>query len=134
MFINRLKKNWPILIPLILGFLLRLPVGAQTDQIETLPTVGIIQILYRTANLIFTILLFLALIFLVYAGILYVTASGDPEKTEKAKRTIIYALVGIVVAVTAYGAVSLFKAYLAGGGTSGGVPGGAGAPTPPPPP
>lgn len=38
---------------------------------------------------------------IVIAGLNFVTAGGDPAKVAKARSTIIYALVGLVVAVVA---------------------------------
>ena len=40
-------------------------------------------------------------IFLVYGGISYMTSSGDPSKVEKAKRIILYALIGLVIVALA---------------------------------
>lgn len=49
----------------------------------------------------------LSIIFLVYGGILYVTAAGDESRIEMAKNTIIYAVLGIFVAGVAYAATRL---------------------------
>ncbi len=38
-----------------------------------------------------------AVIFVVYGGISYTTSSGDPSKLQKAKQTILYALIGLIV-------------------------------------
>ena len=35
--------------------------------------------------------------FLVYGGILYISSSGDPNKTQRARQTIIYALIGLAI-------------------------------------
>lgn len=48
-----------------------------------------------------------ALIFIVYGGISYITANGDPNKLKKAKDTIIYAAIGLIIvglaeAITAF--------------------------------
>lgn len=43
----------------------------------------------------------ISVIAIVIAGFMYVTSGGEPEKTKKAKNTIIYALVAIVLAVLA---------------------------------
>lgn len=43
----------------------------------------------------------ISVIVIVLAGFMYVTSGGEPEKTKKAKNTIIYALVAIVLAVLA---------------------------------
>ena len=39
-----------------------------------------------------------AIIYVVVGGIGYLTSSGDPAKTQKSKNTILYALVGLIVA------------------------------------
>ena len=43
-----------------------------------------------------------AVLVIIYGGILYVTAGGDPEKAERGKRAIMYAVIGIVVASASY--------------------------------
>ena len=42
-----------------------------------------------------------AAVFIVYGGILYITSSGDPNKTQRAKQTIIYALIGLAIVALA---------------------------------
>lgn len=46
-----------------------------------------------------------SVIMLIVGGFKYVVSGGDSSKIESAKNTIIYAIVGIVVAVLAYAAV-----------------------------
>ena len=43
-----------------------------------------------------------AAIFVVYGGVTYMTSAGDPSKVQKAKQTLIYALIGLgIVALSA---------------------------------
>lgn len=42
-----------------------------------------------------------AVIMIIIGGINYSTSMGDPDATTKAKNTIIYSLVGLIVAITA---------------------------------
>lgn len=42
-----------------------------------------------------------ALLFVVIGGIRYVLSQGDPGAVSKAKATIVYALIGLVVAIVA---------------------------------
>ena len=42
-----------------------------------------------------------AVIFIVYGGILYATSSGDPAKVKKAKDTILYAVIGLIIVALA---------------------------------
>jgi len=40
---------------------------------------------------------------ILYAAFLYMTSSGDDERINKAKKTFIYGIIGIIVAMLAYG-------------------------------
>lgn len=44
--------------------------------------------------------------FVIYGGILYVTSQGSPDQTGKAQNTIINALIGLVVAIASAALVS----------------------------
>lgn len=50
---------------------------------------------------VFIIIVAVATIAVIVAGINYMTSRGDPQKTANAKNTIIYAVVGVVVAALA---------------------------------
>jgi len=43
----------------------------------------------------------LCVVFIIIGGIRYITSSGDPEKVKSAKNTILYALIGLVIAILA---------------------------------
>lgn len=50
--------------------------------------------------LVNAILLFVGLIaaiFLIFGGVQYITSAGDDQKTATAKKTILYAIVGLIV-------------------------------------
>lgn len=47
----------------------------------------------------------IAVIMIIIGGILYTLSAGDPGKTKKAKDTILYSVIGLVVALLAYGIV-----------------------------
>lgn len=49
----------------------------------------------------------LAFLFLVLGGYGYITSQGNPQAVGKAKNTILYALIGLVVAIVAQSIVSL---------------------------
>ncbi len=48
----------------------------------------------------------LAVVMIIYSGIRYITAHGDKSQVESAKNTLIYSIVGLVVAIVAYAVVS----------------------------
>ncbi|MGO3702332.1 MAG: Mbov_0395 family pilin-like conjugal transfer protein [Candidatus Saccharimonadales bacterium] len=47
-----------------------------------------------------------AVIVIITGGLMYITAAGDAGKVKNAKNTILYAVVGLVVALLAWGIVS----------------------------
>lgn len=69
----------------------------------------ILRIFATLISWIFTILLVIATLLIFYAAFLYLTAAGDTEKTKKAQQTLIYAAVGIAVALLAQGVQFLVK-------------------------
>lgn len=42
-----------------------------------------------------------AVIFVVYGGVLFITSSGEPSKVQRARQTILYALIGLVIVALA---------------------------------
>lgn len=52
-------------------------------------------------NILFFIIGALAVIMLIVGGIMYVVSAGDSKRVESAKNTILYAIIGIVVAAAA---------------------------------
>lgn len=44
----------------------------------------------------------LAFVYLVYSGILYVTAGGNPDQAKKGQQGIINAVIGIIIITLAY--------------------------------
>jgi hypothetical protein len=60
-------------------------------------------------NLVNTLLFIvgaLATIMIIVGGVLYVTSSGDASRTTRAKNTLMYAIVGLVVAFVAYAIIN----------------------------
>lgn len=49
----------------------------------------------------------LAVIVLIIGGYKYMTAYGDTEKQDSARKTLTYAVIGLVLAITAYGIVAI---------------------------
>ena len=57
-------------------------------------------------NGIVAVLGIVAAIFIVVGGINYMTSQGDPGKTKKAKDTILYATIGLIIAALAFAIVN----------------------------
>ena len=82
--------------------------------------VGTVQsprtILQNVTNTLASLFLFAAVIYLILAGYQYLTAGGDTEKFDKAKRNFMYAIVGIAVGLLAYALPGLVSQFLTQGG------------------
>lgn len=76
------------------------PQGADCDT--GLPQVkadsGELQQILQVA---FGIIAAVAILFIIIGGLRYVISEGDPEATNRARGTIIYALVGLIIAISA---------------------------------
>lgn len=57
-------------------------------------------------NIILYVLGALAVIMIIYAGILYVLSGGDANNVTRAKNTLMYAIIGLIVALLAYAIVN----------------------------
>jgi hypothetical protein len=58
-------------------------------------------------NGLFIVLLVVAAISILIAGVFFVTAQGDPDKVAKARQFVLYALIGVLVAFAAKGLIML---------------------------
>lgn len=78
-----------------------------------------------TFSTITNVLLFIigaiAVIMIVIGGLRYVISGGDSSQITAAKNTILYAIVGIIVAILAYAAVNFVIGSFAPGAGSGGT-------------
>lgn len=48
----------------------------------------------------------IAVLMVVIGGLMYVLSAGDPNSTRKAKDTILFAIIGVIVAILAYAIVN----------------------------
>ena len=48
----------------------------------------------------------IAVIMVIIGGINYTTSQGDPEKIKKAKNTILYGIIGLIISLLAFAIVS----------------------------
>lgn len=73
------------------------------------PQTDVMMILGSLTNWLFAILLVIAAIAIIVAAYFFVTAAGDPDKTKKARDFVLYALIGVLVALAAKGLVTLVE-------------------------
>lgn len=54
----------------------------------------------------------IAIIFIVWGGVQYLISGGDSDKVDKAKKTLLYAVIGIIVIVLAFAILNWAKGAL----------------------
>ncbi len=70
----------------------------------------------RIVNFALGFLGLLAVIIVIYGGILYVTAAGEDEKTQKGKKAITYATIGLLIVLGSFAFVNTIIKGAGGGG------------------
>lgn len=88
--------------------------GASTGS--DLPTIA-----GKVVNTMLFIVGILAVIMIIFSGIRYITAHGDKGQVESAKNTLIYSIVGLVVAIIAYAIVSWVTGLFSSGSSAAGA-------------
>lgn len=93
----------------VVGLLLLVfPVAAQITQFDDCSRLNIqcgeggsvdyiIQVITRVVNVFLAIVAIIAVIFVIWGGVQYIISGGDEGKAESAKKTILYAIVGIII-------------------------------------
>jgi hypothetical protein len=71
---------------------------------DTGETVG--PLVNNIVNILLYILGAIAVIMIVIGGVMYTTSGGDAGSVKKAKDTILYAVIGLVVAIFAYAIIN----------------------------
>ena len=84
--------------------------GATPKDGENLP-----DIVKNVINLILVVLGMVAVIMIVIGGIRYTTSNGDSSSVKAAKDTILYAVVGLIVAILSYAIVNFVLGRFSGG-------------------
>lgn len=69
--------------------------------LAALPVVDFNKTLSNVLTIVFGIITLLSVIFIVIGGFKYVTSVGSPDGIQKAKNTILYALIGLAVGLLA---------------------------------
>jgi len=102
------KKNIILLAVGLLSFLPLLPVSAVSptltnpinyDNFSDLIVLGIIPAVGVIIGSLGTLMI-------IVSGFLFLTSSGDPNKVKQAKQALVYAILGILIAISA-GAITL---------------------------
>jgi hypothetical protein len=88
------------------------PFQLGTNTLTASGGTGILPLMQVIANWIFTILLILAVIYILLAAFKYLTSEGNSEKITSAHRMLIYALVAVAVAFLAKGLIFVVQSLV----------------------
>src|SRR3954470_23500632 len=80
--------------------------GAKAACDTTCNKTSLNSIFAGLANTLIFLIGAISVIMIIVGGVTYVTSQGDSKKTENAKNTILYAVVGVVVAIASFAIVS----------------------------
>ena len=64
------------------------------------------DVIVSILNVIIGVAGFISVIWIIIGGVNYMTSSGDPNKTKKARDTILYACIGLVICVLSFAIVN----------------------------
>lgn len=66
-----------------------------------------VTIIQNILNAVIGISGIVAVIYIVIGGVSYMTSTGDPNKIQKARQTILYAVIGLIICALAFAIVNL---------------------------
>lgn len=89
--------------------------AATTSEMEGRKIDGDSGLVKSVVNILLWVIGILSIIMIIFSGIRYVTSSGDASKTKAAQNTLIYSVVGLVVAIMAWAIVDLVVNKFASG-------------------
>ncbi len=84
--------------------------GSEAQQAATGDDRDLMSILNLIINVALGVIGFVAVVMIIMGGVQYTTSSGDAAKVTKAKNTIMYGVVGLVIALLAFAIVNFILA------------------------
>ncbi len=85
---------------------------ASVDEVGGSEASGLPATIKNTINILLYVAGVIAVIIIVIGGIRFVTSEGDANSANKAKNSVVFAAVGLVLAVIAYAIVNLVLSNL----------------------
>ena len=134
------KKIFLFIKIAVLGLLLGLPISvfAQGDVSRGLGSIRLLfpiggiagsqsltgpgGLIYRIISLLLVVAGALAVLFVIIGGYQYITSHGNEEKSESGKKTLVNAIIGVVVIVLAWVIINVVVNTISGSGGLFGTP------------
>lgn len=74
--------------------------------------ITIAQLLTKVITWVLSFAAAIAVLFLIFGGLQYVTSAGNKDRIEKAKQTILYAVIGLIVIALSFVIVTFINTNL----------------------
>jgi len=91
-----------------------------------LPQTDLIGIIFKIIQYVLAFVGVVAVVIIIYGGFLWMTARGNDEQVNKAKKVLVNGLIGLIVILLSYAIVQFVVGPLLNGGGGGGGQGGGG--------
>ncbi len=105
---KRMKTHFLLICLLTVAFLAPLTVEG-VEITNPLSYTSLTDLTYRIIDFLFYLALSVAPIMIIIAGFYFITATGDPQKIDTAKKIILWTLIGLLIVISAKGLIALFK-------------------------
>lgn len=100
------------------------PVFAQQQVINLNPVNGVVpsnavtvsDVIRFIINLLVVIAVIASLVYLIYGGLRWVISGGDKEKVEAARKTVVAAIIGLVVVLLSWVIITVVMQIVTGSG------------------
>ncbi len=106
------KKIISLAILTVLLSLLVVPTFVLAYEKVNLTKNNIVTVIESLKGWVTGIVAVVGIIIIIFAAILYMLAGGDEEKTAAAKKTLVGGVIGVALAVIAYGIFGLVVSFL----------------------
>ena len=93
--------------------------GPIVDQYGPQDVATWVDVVITVVQWFYTIVFIVAVLFILLAAYNFITSGGDEEKTGTAKKQLMYAVIGVAVALLSYGIVTFIRNTVASSGSGG---------------
>lgn len=101
-----------VLLPLVVLAAATSSPATPSPEPTTMDIAGLLEVIKTISRWLLSFLLVLVVIFVLWAAFLFVTAGGNPAKVEEARARLIFAAIGVAVALLAWSVPTIIKGIL----------------------
>lgn len=96
----------------LVGTMIFITTGMVFAQSPIKSTDDVVSVITNIAELMFEIFFIVAVLFVLYAAFIYLTAGDDTSKIDKAKASLKNAVIAIVIALVSTGVATIIDQFL----------------------